>query len=62
MFRRICARLGYRIIRPHETMCIKCGYDLHGNVSMVCPECGRAFTFEELGVTAAEFAALDDEE
>lgn len=25
-------------------LCYKCGYDLTGNVSGVCPECGRAIT------------------
>jgi hypothetical protein len=23
-------------------LCARCGYDLHGNVSRVCPECGAA--------------------
>ena len=28
--------------RPKPGHCRKCGYDLTGNVSGVCPECGRA--------------------
>ncbi len=28
--------------RFHEGRCIRCGYNLSGNVSGVCPECGRA--------------------
>ena len=26
---------------PHGTVCLKCGYNLTGNVSGRCPECGR---------------------
>ena len=33
-----------RVIRRHlrlaEGLCISCGYDLTGNVSGMCPECG----------------------
>jgi hypothetical protein len=40
----------YRMDRPREIraerlekgQCLRCGYDLTGNVSGVCPECGRA--------------------
>lgn len=53
--------LGFRVVMQNGRICPNCKYDLRGNTSMVCPECGRAFTFEELGVTAAEFAALGDE-
>lgn len=28
--------------RPDPNSCLHCGYDLTGNVSGVCPECGRA--------------------
>ncbi len=28
--------------RHRKGLCLKCGYDLEGNVSGVCPECGRA--------------------
>lgn len=37
--------------------CVACGYCLLGCESMKCPECGRAFTYEELGTTEAEFKA-----
>ena len=30
-----------RPVADHETRCRKCGYDLTGNVSGVCPECGE---------------------
>lgn len=33
-------------------MCPKCGYNLYGLSEQRCPECGRAFTFEEVGATA----------
>jgi len=28
--------------RRRGGQCLHCGYDLHGNVSGVCPECGQA--------------------
>ena len=30
--------------RRSAGLCLKCGYDLTGNVSGVCPECGAAAT------------------
>ena len=44
----IAVFLWYRWDRPHELrrrrramgLCVQCGYDLTGNVSGVCPECG----------------------
>ncbi|MCC6358656.1 MAG: hypothetical protein IT450_07930 [Phycisphaerales bacterium] len=30
--------------RPRPGCCSACGYDLTGNVSGTCPECGRAIT------------------
>lgn len=32
-----------RYRRRRKGLCIKCGYNLSGNVSAVCPECGRSF-------------------
>jgi hypothetical protein len=32
------------IARRAAGLCLKCGYDLTGNVSGVCPECGAAAT------------------
>lgn len=34
--------------------CPECEYNLHGLTEQRCPECGRPFTFEELGMTADE--------
>lgn len=31
-----------RLTRPRRSACARCGYDLTGNVSGICPECGRA--------------------
>ena len=31
-----------RYRRRRKGLCLKCGYDLTGNVSGVCPECGKA--------------------
>lgn len=36
-------RLRYRPVHP-EGHCAECGYDLTGNVSGVCPECGGSIT------------------
>ncbi len=33
---------GRRWLRCRRGLCVKCGYDLMGNVSGVCPECGSA--------------------
>lgn len=40
------------------TRCPGCGYSLIGNVTGVCPECGRAFSFAELGTTEEKLRAL----
>ena len=38
---------GFRALSRHHNLehglCMKCGYNLVGNTSGVCPECGRAF-------------------
>ena len=60
LFRMACRWLGYHVELPVDPLCSHCGYDLRGNVSMVCPECGRQFTFAELGVTAEAFRELGE--
>src|SRR5262249_28650591 len=42
-------------IMQDGTLCPRCAYSLIGNESMTCPECGRDFTFAELGTTESEF-------
>jgi predicted RNA-binding Zn-ribbon protein involved in translation (DUF1610 family) len=45
-----CVRPVYRLLRwrtiydPENRYCGSCGYDLTGNVSGVCPECGEAIS------------------
>ncbi len=40
----------YRRHRRHKKgLCLKCGYNLTGNVSGVCPECGRPIRMAEPG-------------
>jgi hypothetical protein len=51
----LCNFLGPRYARQDGTLCPQCAYCLIGNESMICPECGRPFTFDELDTTEAEF-------
>ena len=39
------------LVRQDGTMCPRCGYSLIGSVDQTCSECGREFTFQELGTT-----------
>ena len=36
------------------TCCPCCGYNLVGNTTYICSECGQPFTLEELDITAAD--------
>jgi hypothetical protein len=38
-----------RVRRRRANVCRGCGYDLTGNVSGVCPECGRARSSNRIG-------------
>lgn len=38
---RLWSRLRYAGLRRKMGLCEKCGYDLTGNVSGICPECGQ---------------------
>ncbi len=42
VYDRIRWRWVFDVSRPH---CLQCGYDLTGNTSRVCPECGRKLQF-----------------
>ncbi|MFO0973006.1 MAG: hypothetical protein U1A27_06155 [Phycisphaerae bacterium] len=46
-----------RVTVNDGTLCPGCEYCLIGNTTMICPECGRPFTFEQLGTTGAAFRA-----
>jgi hypothetical protein len=35
-------RREFRSLRRRRGLCVSCGYDLAGNVSGTCPECGAA--------------------
>jgi len=40
--------------KRHAGHCPSCGYNLFGLSQQRCPECGEAFTFEEVGMTAEQ--------
>jgi hypothetical protein len=44
------------IVDERSGSCPGCGYNLYGLNERRCPECGRAFTFEEIGATPQELA------
>lgn len=50
-----CLVRGVAIVRQTGTLCPTCAYNLAGNTSMTCPECGSAFTFDDLDTTEATF-------
>jgi hypothetical protein len=37
---RVWSRLRYSGLRRQMGLCVRCGYELTGNVSGICPECG----------------------
>jgi hypothetical protein len=41
-------------------LCPKCGYYLYGLREQRCPECGRPFSFDELGVTSESLDFMGD--
>lgn len=44
-------------VKLRTTDCLGCGYSLIGLSRNVCPECGRAFTMHELGITEKDLIA-----
>lgn len=55
----ICRGFRGPIVKQDGTLCPNCAYSLLGCAERhVCPECGREFTFQELGTTAKRLAAL----
>lgn len=51
-------RAAVRIVVQDGSRCPTCGYLLLGNTSMKCPECGRLYTYEDLGTTETEFRRM----
>lgn len=47
-------------VKQDGSLCPQCAYRLIGIESMRCPECGTAFTYEDLETTEAAFRALAD--
>lgn len=43
-----------RLVLQDGKSCPRCGYCVAGVRSRICPECGREFTFQELGTTEEE--------
>ena len=43
------------VVVQDGTLCPACGYSLLGTANRVCSECGREFTFKELGTTREDF-------
>jgi len=41
---RIWSRLRYSGLRRQMGLCVRCGYDLTGNMTGTCPECGTPTT------------------
>jgi hypothetical protein len=54
----ICRLAAFPEWRGH---CPRCDYYLYGLTEMRCPECGRAFSFEEIGVTPEELSLTPTE-
>jgi len=46
------SRVAYTVVYTDGFHCPACEYRLTGSLSFRCPECGRVYTYEELGVTA----------
>ncbi len=57
----VCNRFAKRcpvLISYWPPKCKCCGYDLIGNQSQTCPECGEVFSYDEFGMTETEFRDL----
>ena len=39
--REVHGRLRWKVVKHDHPVCRRCGYDLTGNTSGVCPECGE---------------------
>ncbi len=43
-----------KLLITDKTYCPDCGYNLVGNTTHICPECGRSFTLEELEINSED--------
>ncbi len=43
-----------KLLITDKTYCPSCGYNLVGNTTSICSECGQPFTLEELEITAED--------
>jgi DNA-directed RNA polymerase subunit RPC12/RpoP len=43
-----------KLLITDKTYCPSCGYNLVGNTTYICSECGQPFTLEELEITAQD--------
>ncbi len=43
-----------KLLITDKTYCPSCGYNLVGNTTYICSECGQPFTLEELDITAED--------
>ncbi len=43
-----------KLLVTDNTFCPSCGYNLVGNTTYICSECGQPFTLEELDITAED--------
>lgn len=57
----LASRACYRLVIQDGTLCLGCGYKLIGLTSQVCPECGREFTYQELGTIPERLQAAASE-
>lgn len=54
----ICRVVRGPIVQQDGTLCPNCAYLLVGCAGRICPECGREFTYQELGTTPEHLAVL----
>ena len=47
-----------KLLVTDNTFCPSCGYNLVGNTTYICSECGQPFTLEELDITAEDLKPI----
>ena len=55
----ICRWVRGSIVPQDGTLCPNCAYSLAGCTGQMCPECGREFTYQELGAVEDRLRSLD---